>query len=64
MFEFLSAGGPFIWLLLIMSVVALTYIIERGLALRWRNVVPDAVAEALVQCRTQEEWNAFTTACQ
>ncbi len=64
MFEFLSAGGPFIWLLLIMSVVALTYIIERGLALRWRNVVPDAVAEALVRCRTQEEWNAFTTACQ
>ena len=55
MFEFLEAGGPFMWLLLIMSVVALTYIIERGLALRWRNVVPDQIAEALRQCESPQD---------
>lgn len=64
MFEFLEAGGPFMWLLLIMSVVALTYIIERGLALRWRNVVPEEVATALGQCESDQDLTALQSVCQ
>ena len=64
MFEFLEAGGPFMWLLLIMSVVALTYIIERGLALRWRNVVPDQIAEVLNQCESPQDLSTLHTLCQ
>ena len=52
------------WLLLIMSVVALTYIIERGLALRWRNVVPDPVADTLSQCQSAEDLSALQAVCQ
>ena len=64
MFEFLEAGGPFMWLLLTMSVVALTYIIERGLALRWRNVVPEQVATTLNQCENENDLAALQTVCQ
>lgn len=64
MFEFLEAGGPFMWLLLIMSVVALTYIIERGLALRWRNVVPEQVAQTLSQCQNEQDLSTLQTICQ
>ncbi len=52
------------WLLLIMSVVALTYIIERGLALRWRNVVPDQVAVTLSQCQNEQDLPALQAVCQ
>ena len=52
------------WLLLTMSVVALTYIIERGLALRWRNVVPDQIAEVLSQCETDQDLATLQTMCQ
>jgi len=64
MFEFLEAGGPFMWLLLTMSVVALTYIIERGLALRWRNVVPEQVATTLNQCDNENDLNTLQAVCQ
>ena len=64
MFEFLEAGGPFMWLLLTMSVVALTYIIERGLALRWRNVVPEQVATTLNQCDNENDLATLQTVCQ
>ncbi|MEO5753985.1 MAG: MotA/TolQ/ExbB proton channel family protein, partial [Chthoniobacterales bacterium] len=39
-FEFLSRGGLFMWPLLICSIVALTVIILRTLALRRKNVLP------------------------
>ena len=64
MFEFLEAGGPFMWLLLTMSVVALTYIIERGLALRWRNVVPEQVATTLSQCENENDLATLQTVCR
>ncbi|MGA1015005.1 MAG: MotA/TolQ/ExbB proton channel family protein, partial [Limisphaerales bacterium] len=54
MFEFLQAGGPFMWLLLIMSIVSVTFIIERSLALRWNLVIPKTILEELNQCRDQE----------
>lgn len=47
MWEFLTAGGPFMWLLVPTSIVGLTFIIERGLALRWQKVIPLRVQEAV-----------------
>jgi biopolymer transport protein ExbB len=51
MWEFLRAGGPVMFFLLFLSVVALTFIIERGLALRWAKVIPPDVEGAVERCR-------------
>ncbi|MGB0420447.1 MAG: MotA/TolQ/ExbB proton channel family protein [Limisphaerales bacterium] len=64
MFEFLQAGGPFMWLLLIMSIVSVTFIIERSLALRWNLVIPKTILEELNQCRDQEGIQRLHAACQ
>ncbi len=40
-------AGPFMWLLLTLSVVALAYILERAWALRRSRVMPPALAAAL-----------------
>ena len=45
--EFLKAGGPFMILLVLTSIVGLAFIIERGLALRWSKVVPESVEKAV-----------------
>jgi biopolymer transport protein ExbB len=47
MLQFLKAGGPFMILLLLTSIVGLAFIIERGLALRWKRVVPLSVEKAV-----------------
>jgi biopolymer transport protein ExbB len=47
MWEFLRAGGPVMFLLVITSIIGVTFIIERGLALRWRKVIPQPIEEAL-----------------
>src|SRR5688572_7050914 len=46
MWEFVTAGGVFMIPLLITSVVAVAFIIERGLALRWEKVIPPRVEQA------------------
>lgn len=43
----LADGGPFIWLLLILSVISLALILERGWALRRSKVMPPSLVEAL-----------------
>ena len=55
MWEFLKAGGPVMFFLLLVSVVAVTFIIERGLALRWSKVIPPAVEDAVQRCRSRKE---------
>src|SRR5688500_16324971 len=55
MFEFLRAGGPFMILLVLTSIVGLTFIVERGLALRWRKVVPPEVEVAVENCFAAED---------
>lgn len=55
MWEFLRAGGPVMFFLLILSVVALTLIIERGLALRWKKVIPPEVESAVERCRGAQD---------
>jgi len=64
MFEFLKAGGPVMYLLLLISVVGAAIIIERGLALRWKRVIPTEVEEAVGNCHRPEHAAAVVRACE
>ena len=46
------------------SVVGLTFIVERALALRWNKVVPPEITAALAACRTREDAKALGHVCQ
>jgi biopolymer transport protein ExbB len=63
MWEFLKAGGPFMFLLVTTSIVGLTFIIERGLALRWKKVIPPDVECAVERCRTKEDLDRLHVVC-
>ncbi len=55
----------FVYLLLyVTSVVGLTFIIERGLALRWRRVVPPEVEAAVESCQAPEDVPMLRRVCQ
>ena len=64
MIQFLQAGGPFMILLVLASIVSLTFIIERGLALRRQRVIPDPVADAVEQCAGRDGLSALHTICR
>jgi len=64
MWEFLVAGGPFMFLLVLTSIIGLAFIVERGLALRRRKVVPPSVEEALEKTSTKEDVQALRVLCQ
>jgi biopolymer transport protein ExbB len=51
-------------LLFVTSVVGLTFIVERGIALRWRRVVPEAVEAAVESCRAPEDVPALRRVCE
>ncbi len=51
-------------LLILTSVVGLTFIVERGLALRWRRVIPSAVEAAAESCRSASAVPMLTEICQ
>jgi biopolymer transport protein ExbB len=53
MWDFLRAGGLFMIPLVLTSLVGLTFIIERGLALRWAKVIPPKVEEAVQNCSVE-----------
>ena len=46
------------------SVVGLTFIVERGLALRWRRVVPSEIEAAVESCQTPEDVPMLRRVCQ
>jgi biopolymer transport protein ExbB len=46
------------------SVVGLTFIVERALALRWNKVVPPAITETLAACRSREDVKALCHVCR
>ena len=50
--------------LLATSIVALTFIIERGVALRWGNVIPPAVEDAVNNCHAPEDLTELRQVCQ
>ncbi len=54
----------FFLIMLLTSVVGLTFIVERGLALRWNRVVPPPVASAAEACRTASERPVLRRICE
>lgn len=46
------------------SIVGLTFIVERGLALRWNRVLPRKVEEAAGACRPGESCEGLRRACE
>src|SRR5215218_9472425 len=64
MLEFFRAGGVFMIFLLATSVVGLTFIIERGLALRWPKVIPPDVEDAINKCHAPEDLTDLRQTCQ
>ena len=63
MVEFFRAGGPFMFLLLLTSIVGLTFIVERGLALRWSKVVPPSVEKALEDFQAGQDVSSLKQIC-
>lgn len=51
-------------LLIITSVVGLTFIVERGWALRWRKVLPPEIEAAVESCRSPEDVPLLQRVCQ
>jgi biopolymer transport protein ExbB len=51
-------------LLIAASVVGLTIIVERGLALRWKKVVPPEVENAVTNCRESSDLPMLRRACE
>jgi biopolymer transport protein ExbB len=46
------------------SVVGLTFIVERALALRWNKVVPPDITAALTDCRTRDDTKVLSHVCR
>lgn len=51
-------------LLVLTSLVSLTFIIERGLALRWRKVLPPEVETAVDSCRARADVPMLRRVCE
>jgi biopolymer transport protein ExbB len=54
----------FIIILVLASIVGLTFIVERGLALRWKKVIPPAVESAADNCRTANDLPMLIQICK
>jgi biopolymer transport protein ExbB len=50
-------------LLILTSMVGLTFVIERGIALRWRKVVPPEIEAAVESCRSREDVTVLRSVC-
>jgi len=50
-------------LLTLTSIVGLAFIIERGLALRWRKVVPPEIEAAVESCRSRDDVAMLRSVC-
>jgi biopolymer transport protein ExbB len=51
-------------MLIITSVVGLTFIVERGLALRWKRVLPPEIESAVESCQTPEDVPMLKRVCE
>jgi len=54
----------FIIILLVTSVVALTFIVERGLALRWNRVIPPAIQNGVSFYKSADDLSRLRTVCE
>lgn len=50
-------------LLIVTSIIGLTFIVERGLALRWSKVLPPEVEAALESCQSTEDVDVLRSVC-
>ncbi len=51
-------------LLVVTSLIGLTFIIERGFALRWKKIVPREVETAVAKCRETSDLPMLRRACE
>ena len=51
-------------LLIVTSVVGLTFIVERGLALRWKKVIPQEIESAIENCQSKNDLEKVQRACE
>src|SRR5450759_4975670 len=51
-------------LLFVTSVIGLTFIVERGIALRWRRVLPPEVEAAVESCQAPEDVPMLRRVCE
>ena len=51
-------------LLILTSIVGLTFIVERGLVLRWRHVVPPEIETAVESCQARADVPVLVRVCQ
>lgn len=51
-------------MLIATSVVGLTFIVERGLALRWKKVVPPTIEAAVESCQSREDVPMLKRVCE
>jgi biopolymer transport protein ExbB len=63
MLDFFKSGGPFMVFLVLTSIVALAFIIERGLALRWAKVIPPEIEKALALSNAAPKTDGLQQAC-
>jgi biopolymer transport protein ExbB len=54
----------FLIIMLLTSIVGLTFIVERGLALRWNKVLPPGVGTAADACRTTTDRPVLRRVCE
>jgi biopolymer transport protein ExbB len=54
----------FIIILVLASIVAVTFIVERGIALRWNKVIPPAVRHAVENYNSPDEIGYVQAACE
>src|SRR5260370_40196459 len=54
----------FIVILALTSIIGLTFIIERGLALRWNRVIPPGVETAAAACRSAGDRPMLRRVCE
>src|SRR6266542_1464858 len=54
----------FIVMLVLTSIVALTFIVERGLALRWNKVIPPAIRHGVDFYKSHQEIGQLQAVCE
>jgi biopolymer transport protein ExbB len=63
MWEFLKAGGPIMFLLVIASIVGIAFTIERGLALMRKKVIPPEVETAMDNSKSVTDLPRLAQVC-
>ncbi|KAB2648626.1 MAG: hypothetical protein DVB33_07695, partial [Verrucomicrobia bacterium] len=51
-------------LLIITSIIGMTFIVERGLALRWKKVVPQKIEDAIEACKSKNDADMVKRVCE